>query len=140
MQSSTSCSLKDLKFTTKGLFTPSRFGSLEIYKIWRFSTIGTSTAAQRYRIAKNGSTSSGHRQNIGEKNSNGRQRYKVLNKLKNLGARCSSMVTAFAHGAMGRRINPSWRGPIELFIFQPVLHDWCNKGRVCAILSLGWCI
>ena len=35
------------------------------------------------------------------------------------------MVRAFAHGAMGRRIDPSWGGgPIELF-----LHDWCNKGR-----------
>ena len=30
------------------------------------------------------------------------------------------MVRAFAHGAMGRRIDPS---------FQPLLHDWCNKGR-----------
>ena len=25
------------------------------------------------------------------------------------------MVRAFAHGAMGRRIDPSWGGPIELF-------------------------
>ena len=33
-----------------------------------------------------------------------------------------------AHGAMGRRIDPSGVGPIELF---PV---------VCAIVSLGWCI
>ena len=32
------------------------------------------------------------------------------------GARCSSVVRAFAHGAMGRRIDPSWRGPIELFL------------------------
>ena len=23
---------------------------------------------------------------------------------------------AFAHGAMGRRIDPSWSGPIELFL------------------------
>ena len=30
--------------------------------------------------------------------------------------RCSSVVTAFAHGAMGRRIDPSWGGPIELFL------------------------
>ena len=36
--------------------------------------------------------------------------------LKNLGARCSSVVRAFAHGAMGRRIDPSWGGPIELFL------------------------
>ena len=25
---------------------------------------------------------------------------------------------AFAHGAMGRRIDPSWDGPIELFLVQ----------------------
>ena len=34
----------------------------------------------------------------------------------NLGARCSSVVRAFAHGAMGRRIDPSWGGHIELFL------------------------
>ena len=32
------------------------------------------------------------------------------------GARCSSLVRAFAHGSMGRRIDPSWGGPIELFL------------------------
>ena len=32
------------------------------------------------------------------------------------GAGCSSVVRAFAHGAMGRRIDPSWGGPIELFL------------------------
>ena len=26
------------------------------------------------------------------------------------------MVRAFAHGAMGRRIDPSWGGPIDLFL------------------------
>ena len=26
------------------------------------------------------------------------------------GARCSSVVRAFAHGAMGHRIDPSWEG------------------------------
>ena len=26
-----------------------------------------------------------------------------------VGATCSSVVRAFAHGAMGRRIDPSWR-------------------------------
>ena len=31
------------------------------------------------------------------------------------GARCSSVVRAFAHGAMGRRIDPSWSGHFELF-------------------------
>ena len=32
------------------------------------------------------------------------------------GARCSSVVRAFAHGAMGRRVDPSWGGSIELFL------------------------
>ena len=32
------------------------------------------------------------------------------------GARCSSVVRAFAHGAMGRRIDPSWGGHIELYL------------------------
>ena len=57
------------------------------------------------------------------------------------GARCSSVVKAFTHGAMGRRIDPSWDGPIEHFSFQPVLHDWCNKGRgmyypVCGMMHI----
>ena len=42
-------------------------------------------------------------------------------------ARCSSVVRAFAHGAMGRRIDPSWGGPMSNLWFQSVLHDWCNK-------------
>ena len=29
---------------------------------------------------------------------------------------CSSMVRAFAHGAMGRRIDPSWGALFELFL------------------------
>ena len=33
-----------------------------------------------------------------------------------MGARCSSVVRVFAQGEMGRRINPSWGGPIELFL------------------------
>ena len=39
------------------------------------------------------------------------------------------MVRAFAHGAMGCRIDPSWGGPIELFLIPAQLHDWCNKDR-----------
>ena len=51
------------------------------------------------------------------------------------------MVRAFAHGAMGRRIDPSWGGPIELFLVQPVHHDLCNKGRgicypVCGMVHI----
>ena len=40
----------------------------------------------------------------------------IKDNLSTEGARCSSVVRAFAHGAMGRRIDPSWGGPIELFI------------------------
>ena len=32
------------------------------------------------------------------------------------GARCTSVVRAFAHGVMGRRIDPSCGGPTELFL------------------------
>ena len=53
------------------------------------------------------------------------------------GARCSSVVRAFARGAMGRRIDPSW----SYISFQPVLHDLCNKGRgmcypVCGMVHI----
>ena len=39
-----------------------------------------------------------------------------------------------------RRINPSWGGPIELFLV-PVLHDWCNTGcgmyyPVCGMMHI----
>ena len=33
-----------------------------------------------------------------------------------VGVRCSFVVRVFTHGAMGRRIDPSWGGPIELFL------------------------
>ena len=51
-----------------------------------------------------------------------------------MGARCSSVVRAFAHGAMGA-------DPLGYFAFQPVLHDWCNKGHgmchpVCRIMHI----
>ena len=37
------------------------------------------------------------------------------------------MVIAFAHGAMGRRIHGV--DSLSYLSFQPVSHDWCNKGR-----------
>ena len=46
----------------------------------------------------------------------------------NPGARYSSVVRAFAHGAIGRRIDPSWGGPIELFLV-PASAPRRNKGR-----------
>ena len=92
--------LKDWDNTIQGERHQSRFKGLSHLadlarrsytgaQIWRFSGIGTSTAAQRYHIAKNGSTSSGHHQNIGEKISTGRRRYKFLNMLKNF-CRCAA--------------------------------------------------
>ena len=43
-------------------------------------------------------------------------RHKRVGHCSFLGVRCSSVVRAFAHGAMGRRIDPSWSGSIELFL------------------------
>ena len=40
----------------------------------------------------------------------------ILSSLALEGARCSSVLRAFTHGAVGRRIDPSWGGPIELFL------------------------
>ena len=50
------------------------------------------------------------------------------------------MVTVFAHGAIGRRIDPSWGGPIELVLVPAsVPMTGVTKAVVCAILSVGWC-
>ena len=61
----------------------------------------------------------------------------ITTSMFNKGAIRSSVVRAFAHGAMGRRIDPSWGGPIELFL---VPASGVTKAVVCAILSVGWCI
>ena len=49
-------------------------------------------------------------------------------------ARCSFVVTAFAHGAMGRRIDPSWGGPIELC--GKSVHSWCDGSSDRSFM--GW--
>ena len=51
------------------------------------------------------------------------------------------MVRAFAHGALGRRIDPSWGGPFELFLVPASVHDWFNKGcgmyyPVCGMMHI----
>ena len=51
------------------------------------------------------------------------------------------MVRAFAHGAMGRRIDPSWGEPIELFLVPASAPRLVNKGRgmcypVCGIVHI----
>ena len=40
------------------------------------------------------------------------------------GARCNSVVRAFAHVVMGRRIDPSWGGPIGLFLIPAAQRLW----------------
>ena len=54
-----------------------------------------------------------------------------------VGAKCSSVVRAFTHSAMGRRIDSS----LSYFSFQPVLRDWFNKCRalcypVCGMVHI----
>ena len=47
------------------------------------------------------------------------------------------MVIAFVHGAMGRRIDPSWGGPIELFLVPASAPRLCvTKAVVCVILPV----
>ena len=46
------------------------------------------------------------------------------------------MVRVFAHGEIGRQIDPSWGGPIELFLIPA--SAGLTKAVVCA--SMGWCI
>ena len=47
------------------------------------------------------------------------------------------MVRAFAHGAMGRRIDPSWGGPIELFLVPATAPRLVYK-RLWYVLSCLW--
>ena len=47
------------------------------------------------------------------------------------------MVRAIAHGTMGRRLVD----PLSYFSFQPVLHDWSNKGHgmcypICGMMHI----
>ena len=50
------------------------------------------------------------------------------------GARCSSVVRAFAHGAMGRRIDPSWCG--EMLLRGKSVRSWCDGSSVRSFM--GW--
>ena len=56
------------------------------------------------------------------------------------GARCSSVVRAFAHGTMGRRIDPSWWTHWAISRSNQCSTAGVTKAVVCAILSAGWCI
>ena len=54
-----------------------------------------------------------------------------------LGARCSSMVNAFAHGAMGRRIDPSWWTHWAICRSSQCSTTGVTKAVVCFILYMG---
>ena len=45
------------------------------------------------------------------------------------------MERAFTHGAMCHRIDSSY--PLSYFLFQPVIHDWCNKDPLTKDLAFG---
>ena len=57
--------------------------------------------------------------------------------LRSGGARCSSVVRAFAHEAMGCQIDPSRGGPIELF-FVPASAPRLVYQRLWYVLSCLW--
>ena len=50
------------------------------------------------------------------------------------GSRCSSVVRAFAHGAMGHRIDPSW------WTHWAISRSSVTKAVVCGVLYVGKCI
>ena len=45
------------------------------------------------------------------------------------GARCSSVGRAFARGANGSSDRSFMVSSLGYFSFQPMFHEWCNKGR-----------
>ena len=51
--------------------------------------------------------------------------------------KCSSVVRAFAHGAMGSSDRSFMGDPLSYFSFQPVLHNGVTNTVVCVILSVG---
>ena len=53
--------------------------------------------------------------------------------------RCCSVVRAFAHGATGRRIDPSWRTHWAISRSSQCSTTGVTKVVVCVILSVGCC-
>ena len=53
------------------------------------------------------------------------------------GVRCSSVVRAFAHGAMGRHIDPSWWIHWAISRSSQCPTTGVAKAVVCIILSVG---
>ena len=56
------------------------------------------------------------------------------------GARCSSVVRVFAHGAMGRQIDSSWWTHSAISRSSQCSTTGVTNAVVCAIISVGWCI
>ena len=56
------------------------------------------------------------------------------------GARCSSVVRAFAYGAMGCWIDPSWWKHWAISYSSQCSMTGVTNAMVCIILSVGWCI
>ena len=56
------------------------------------------------------------------------------------GARCSSVFRAFAHGAMGRRIDPSWSNHWTKYRSNLCSTTGVTKTVVYVLLSVWWCI
>ena len=54
------------------------------------------------------------------------------------GARCSSVVKSVRSWCDGSLDRSFMVDPLKYFSFQPVHHDWRNKG--CGIPSVEWCI
>ena len=52
----------------------------------------------------------------------------------------SSVVRAFSHGTMVRRIDPSWWTHRAISCSSQCFTTGLTKAMVCASLSLGWCI
>ena len=51
------------------------------------------------------------------------------------------MVRAFSHGCDGSSDRSLMIDPLSYFSIQPVIHDWCNKGRgmcypVCGMIHI----
>ena len=57
-----------------------------------------------------------------------------------LNMRSSSVVRAFAHGAMDRRIDPSWWTHRAISRSSQCSTTGVKKAVECVILSVGWCI
>ena len=63
-----------------------------------------------------------------------RQKFSVTNEfiIHLVAQRWGSVVRAFAHGVIGRRMDPSW--------WNQCSRTGATKAVVCANLSVGWCI